>query len=67
MKWEHIGKPRPGRQCLIRTVDGEEYEAVWVDRINKYVSCRRWRRTASGLTKRQKWIDDQKVVGWCEE
>lgn len=49
---------------MVRTEDGREYEAVWVDRINKYIGCNRWRRTAGGLTKREKWIDDDQVQEW---
>lgn len=51
--------------CIIRTKDGV-FEAVWVERINKYVSCNRWRRTAGGLTKKERWIDDNAVLEWSE-
>ena len=40
---------KPRGPVIIRTKDGHEYEAKWVERINKYVSCRRGRRTADGL------------------
>lgn len=64
-KWESIGHPRAGRECNVRTKDGV-FEAVWVERINKYVSCNKWRRTAGGLTKKERWIDDNDVLEWSE-
>lgn len=66
MKWEFIGHPKPGRQCEIHTADGNYCEAVWVEKINKYTGCKRWRRTKSGLSKKEKWIDDKDVVEWRE-
>lgn len=55
---------KPRGPVIIRTKDGHEYEAKWVERINKYVSCRRWRRTAEGLAKKDRWINDEEVEGW---
>ena len=63
--WEYLRHPKPGRQCEIRTKDGV-YEAVWVDRINKYVSCNRWRRTEAGLSKKDRWVNDDEVIEWQE-
>lgn len=57
-------KPKTGKLCEIRTVDGLTYKAIWKDRINKYVSCNRWQRVDGGLSKKEKWIDDEKVVAW---
>ncbi len=65
-KFEHIGHPAPGRQCEIHTVDGHYYEAVWVERINKYVDCKRWRRTDSGISNKNRWVDDKDVIEWRE-
>lgn len=62
--WEYIGHPPCNRQCEVHTVDGNIYRAVWVDRINKYVNCNRWRRTDSGLTKKERFIDDDQVIEW---
>lgn len=57
---------KPCGPVLITTTDGHEYEAAWVERINKYTGCRKWRRTAEGLTKKERWIDDKEVVSWRE-
>lgn len=55
--WNKSGHPPCNRQCEIK-IDGHIYQAAWVDRINKYVSCNRWRRTESGLTKKERWLDE---------
>lgn len=56
--------PRPGRKCEIILFDGTIYEAEWVEKLNKYTGCRRWRRTDKGLSKKEKWIDDDQVKEW---
>ena len=62
-----VWKPPAGRQCEIKTVGGEVYEAVYVKDINRFLrDINRWRRTQEGLTKKEKWIDDNKVVAWRE-
>ena len=61
-----MNKPKSGRTCRIVLKDGKVYTAKWIERINKYISCRRWQRTGNGLSKKEKWIDDDKVQEWSE-
>ena len=52
--------------CEIRLYTGEVYQAEIV-RFNKYVSSPdRWRRPDEGLTKKERWVDDDTVAEWRE-
>ena len=51
---------------LITLKTGEQYVAEWV-RFNSHVpSSPKWRRPEPELTKKQRWIDDDKVAEWRE-
>ena len=61
-----VWHPPYGQMCEIRLYTGEVYQAEIV-RFNKYVSSPdRWRRPDEGLTKKERWVDDDKVAEWRE-
>lgn len=64
MKNNKNTKPNCWILCNILLKNGCIYHAVWVDRINKYIKCCKWRRPEDGLSKKQRWIDDSEVVEW---
>ena len=53
-----------GKVCLITLLTGEQYLAKLI-RFNKYVGAPdRWRREGDGLSKKGRWIDQDRVADW---
>lgn len=63
-----VWHPPYGQMCEIRLYTGEVYEAEIKTFNEKYHSKHlipdRWRRPGPGLTKKERWIDDDLVAEW---
>ena len=61
-----VWHPAYDHMCEIRLYTGECFLAE-LKSFNHYVHSKdRWRRPDEGLTKKQRWIDDDLVAEWRE-
>ena len=71
MEWHTnspVWHPQYGKLCEVQLYTGEKYIAELIPFNLKYhykhVVPDRWRRPDKGLTKKQRWIDDDTVAKW---